>query len=166
MHFFQCCGHVTADEEVRSQTGRFVSMCVCVFCACAYVCIYVFYSSPQNRKPNNAAYFHGENKVLQVSVMCRNGLILWDAKVAECCVPKKENEAGRTARMLIHICSQTHTLTALKRIHKNYAADNVFIQIYHSICQLHNMFIKRGTRVLTACSLWYAYCCYLNFSGC
>lgn len=65
--------------------------------------------------------------MLQISVMCGNVLILWDAKVAECCVPKKENEAGRTARMLIHICSQTHTLTALKGIHKNYAADNVFI---------------------------------------
>lgn len=88
--------------------------------------------------------------------MCGNVLILWDAKVAECCVPKKENEAGRTARMLIHICSQTHTLTALKGIHKNYAADNVFIQIYHSICQLHNMFIKLGTRAVTACSFWCA----------
>lgn len=104
--------------------------------------------------------------MLQISAMCGNVLILWDAKVAECCVPKKENEAGRTARMLIHICSQTHTLTALKGIHKNYAADNVFIQIYHSICQLHNMCIKLGTRAVTACSFQCAHCCYLNFSCC
>lgn len=137
-------------------------------CACPCVCVHVcVLPSPPKKKANNAAYFYGGNKkVLQVSVMCRNVLILRDAKVAECCVPKKENEAGRTARMLIHICSQTHTLTALKGIHKNYAADNVFKRIYHSICQPHNMFIKRGTRVLTACSLWYAHCCYLHFSGC
>lgn len=91
------------------------------------------------------------------SVGCQGGRML---------CPKKENEAGRTACMLIHICSQTHTLTALKGIHKNCAADNVFIQIYHSICQLHNMFIKLGTRALTACSFWCAHCCYLNFSCC
>jgi hypothetical protein len=66
--------------------------------------------------------------------MCRNILILWDAKVAECCVLPKENEAGRKAHMLMLICSQTHTLAALKGIDKNYAADNIFIQIYHSIC--------------------------------
>lgn len=86
--------------------------------------------------------------------------------MAECCVPKKENEAGRTARMLIHICSQTHTLTALKGIHKNYAADNIFMRIYHSICQFHNMFIKLGTRVLTACSFGYTHYCDLNFLSC
>lgn len=68
--------------------------------------------------------------------------------------------------MLIHICSQRHTLRALKGIHKNYGADNVFIQIYHSICQLHNMFIKLETRVLTACSFGQAHGCYLNFFCC
>ena len=36
-------------------------------------------------------------------------LILWDAKVAECCIPKKVNEAGRMACMLIHILlTDTH----------------------------------------------------------
>lgn len=98
--------------------------------------------------------------------MCRCVLILYNASMAECCVPKKENEAGRKARMLIHICSQTHTLAALKGIHKNYIADNIFIQIYHSICQLHNMFIKLGTCVLTVCSFWYAHCCYLSSPCC
>lgn len=48
--------------------------------------------------------------------------------------------------MLTHICSQTHTLAALEEIHKNYAADNSFIQIYHIICQLHNMFMELGTQ--------------------
>lgn len=58
----------------------------------------------------------------------------------------------RQAERLTHICSQTHTLAALEGIHKNYAADNIFIQIYHSICQLRNMFMELGTHVFTVCS--------------
>ena len=131
---------------------------------CMFVCVLHFSSKG---KPNNTTYFfYGENKRCYKYQWCVKLLILWDAKVAECCIPKKVNEAGRTACMLIHICSQTHTITALKGIHKNYAADNVFIQIYHSICELHNMFIKLGTRVFTACSFWYAHCCYLTFFCC
>lgn len=130
-------------------------------------CLYVFYIFPPKESQTMQHIFsmvkiRGVTNISDVQKL----LILCIAKVAECCIPKKVNEAGRTACMLIHICSQTHTLTALKGIHKNYAADNVFIQIYHSICELHNMFIKLGTRVFTACSFWYAHCCYLTFFCC
>lgn len=54
--------------------------------------------------------------------------------------------------MLTHICSQTHTLAASEGIQKNYAADNIFIQIYRSICLLHIMFMELGTHVFTVCS--------------
>lgn len=98
----------TCNIRPRSKDTNPKGCCVCVF-----LCVLFFFSQG---RPNNATYFYAENKrcYKYVSVMCRNFLIPWDAKVAECCVPKKENEAGRMARMLIHICSQTHTLTALK----------------------------------------------------